>query len=82
MHVNENEVSSVAHTHNVHNVSAEYTAIPTAPLILEIQQRNEFSAYVSTCHMDNCNCWPSPSNQSFYRQIAGYQRGVSDHRVD
>ena len=26
-------------------------------------------------------CWPSPSNQSFYRQIAGYQRGVGDHRV-
>ena len=25
-------------------------------------------------------CWPSPSNQSFYRQIAGYQRGVGDHR--
>ena len=23
-----------------------------------------------------------PSNQSFYRQIAGYQRGVGDHRVD
>ena len=26
-------------------------------------------------------CWPLPSNQSFYRQIAGYQRGVGDHRV-
>ena len=30
-----------------------------------------------------CNyiCWPSPSNQSFYRQITGYQRGVGDHWV-
>ncbi len=26
-------------------------------------------------------CRPSPSNQSFYRQIAGYQRGAGDHRV-
>ena len=25
--------------------------------------------------------WPSPSNQSFYRQIAHYQRGVGNHRV-
>ena len=25
--------------------------------------------------------WPSPSNQSFYRQIAGHHRGVGDHRV-
>ena len=24
-------------------------------------------------------CWPLPTNQSFYRQIAGYQRGVGDH---
>jgi hypothetical protein len=24
-------------------------------------------------------CRPSPSNQSFYRQIAGYQRGAGDH---
>ena len=22
------------------------------------------------------SCWPLPSNQSFYREIAGYQRGV------
>ena len=29
-----------------------------------------------------CVCWPLPSNQSFYRQIAGYQRGVGNHRVD
>ena len=27
-------------------------------------------------------CWPLPSNQSFYRQTAGYQRGVGDHRID
>ena len=27
------------------------------------------------------DCWPLPSNQSFYRQIASYQRGVGDHRV-
>jgi hypothetical protein len=26
-------------------------------------------------------CSPSPSNQSFYRQIAGYQRGAGDHKV-
>jgi hypothetical protein len=26
-------------------------------------------------------CRPSPSNQSFYRLIAGYQRGTGDHRV-
>ena len=24
----------------------------------------------------SCICWPSPSNQSFYKQIAGYQRDV------
>jgi hypothetical protein len=28
-----------------------------------------------------CICRPSPSNQSFYRLIAGYQRGAGDHRV-
>ena len=33
-------------------------------------------------HPYNAICWPLPSNQSFYRQIAGYQRGVGDHRVD
>jgi hypothetical protein len=27
------------------------------------------------------NCRPSPSNQRFYRVIAGYQRGAGDHRV-
>ena len=26
-------------------------------------------------------CWSLPSNQSFYRQIAGYVRGVRDPRV-
>ena len=26
-------------------------------------------------------CWALPSNQSFYRQIAGYQRGVGNRRV-
>ncbi len=26
-------------------------------------------------------CRPSPSNQDFYRLIAGYQRGAGDHRV-
>ena len=26
-------------------------------------------------------CWPSPSNQSFYRQIAGYRMGVGNDRV-
>ena len=26
-------------------------------------------------------CWPSLSNQCFYRQIAGYGMGVGDHRV-
>ena len=26
-------------------------------------------------------CWPLPSDQSFYRQIAGYVRGVRDPRV-
>ena len=32
---------------------------------------------------DNHYCWPLPSNQSFYRQITGYQRGVhvGGHRV-
>jgi hypothetical protein len=30
---------------------------------------------------NTCICRPSPSNQSFYRQIAGYQRGAGDHRV-
>ena len=29
----------------------------------------------------NCICRPLPSNQSFYRQIAGYRMGVGDHRV-
>ena len=31
-----------------------------------------------------CNtfiCWPLLSNQSFYRQIAGYGMGIGDHRV-
>ena len=27
-------------------------------------------------------CWPLPSNQSFYRQIASYVRGVRDPRVN
>ena len=26
-------------------------------------------------------CWTLPSNQSFYRQIAGYGMGVGDHRI-
>ena len=30
---------------------------------------------------NNIICWLLPSNQSFYRQIAGYQRGVGDRRV-
>ena len=25
--------------------------------------------------------WPSPSNQSFYRQITDHHGGVGDHRV-
>jgi hypothetical protein len=29
----------------------------------------------------NLSCRPLPSNQSFYRQIAGYQRGAGDYRV-
>ena len=34
-------------------------------------------------HMYICSsvCCPLPSNQSLYRQIASYQRGVGDHRV-
>ena len=28
-----------------------------------------------------CVCWLLPSNQSFYRQIAGYEMDVGDHRV-
>ena len=27
-----------------------------------------------------CTCWPLPSNQSLYRQIASYDRDVDDHR--
>jgi hypothetical protein len=32
----------------------------------------------------NNTCWPSPSNQSFYRKLPAtiYQRGMSNHRVD
>ena len=30
---------------------------------------------------NNNICWPLPSNQSFYRQIAIYGMGVGDHRV-
>ena len=33
---------------------------------------------------DNVICWPLPSNQSYnsyIRKIAGFQRGVGDHRV-
>ena len=26
-------------------------------------------------------CWSLPSNQSFYRQIAGYMRGMRDPRI-
>jgi hypothetical protein len=41
--------------------------------------------YVRTTTMfmsvDNSICRPSPSNQNFYRLIAGYQRGAGDHRV-
>ncbi len=36
----------------------------------------------STIHIITLHiCRPSPSNQSFYRLIAGYQRGAGDHRV-
>jgi hypothetical protein len=36
--------------------------------------------YVCRCvHM--YVCWLLPSNQSFYTRIAGYRRGVGDHRV-
>ena len=40
--------------------------------------------YVHVFGMHTCNlvCWPLPSNQRFYRQIAGYVRGVRDPRVD
>ena len=35
---------------------------------------------VPTMHRSN-SCWPSASDQSFYRQIVGYERGVRDHKV-
>ena len=39
-------------------------------------------AYMTSC-VSMCIhvCWPLPSNPSFYRQIASYQRGVGDHRI-
>ena len=39
--------------------------------------------YVCTWHIHTYMyiCRPSPSNQSFYRLIAGYQRGAGDYRV-
>ena len=40
--------------------------------------------YISMCSLlaiYTHNYWPLPSNQSFYRQIAGYVRGVRDPRV-
>ena len=39
---------------------------------------NSFDAPHLITTMDITICWPSPSNQNFYRQIAGYQRGVGD----
>ena len=46
------------------------------PLLLTLHE-TESERYVAC----NCICWPLPSNQSFYRQIAGYRMGVGDHRV-
>ena len=36
--------------------------------------------YVYVC-VYSIMCWSLPSNQSFYRQIASYVRGVRDPRV-
>ena len=36
---------------------------------------------VEIIHVYKYDCWPLPSNQCFYRQIAGYEMSVGDHRV-
>ena len=46
-----------------------------------LHDQHIFFIWYTCMHLASSNCWPSPSNQSFYRQIAGYQRGVGDHRV-
>ena len=51
---------------------------PPPPVALVVAAAEE-EAWDCVCV---CVCWPLPSNQSFYRQIAGYQRGVDDHGVD
>ena len=38
-------------------------------------------SYSRTTYICMCICWPLPSNQSVYRLVAGYWRGVGDHRV-
>ena len=55
--------------------------IPIKALMLATIKSGEnghTSAVKIACRL---KCWPSPSNQKFYTQIAGYQRGVGDHGV-
>ena len=42
---------------------------------------NQIIINVRLAHTLVIICWASPSNQSFYRQIASYQRGIGYHRV-
>ena len=68
-----------------------YSSAQVASLSLFLPPTVHVSLLISPCAMhiytymyiDTCKhiCWPLPSNQSFYRQVAGYWKGVGDHRV-
>ena len=49
--------------------------------VLVSMVQNQHTMYSNIFRICKVICWPLPSNQSFYRQIAGYRMGVGDHRV-
>ena len=53
----------------------------STPIVLVVVQVMYVKLIVIIIILCNTTYWPLPSNQSSYRQIARYQRGVGDHRV-
>ena len=64
---------------SIFSESDEDFCVIDAPTITRVVSKTTYTHL----HIISCvsTCWPSPSNQSFYRQVARYQRGVGDHRV-
>ena len=63
----------------VTNLLSKYTILYGKVMTLVVTIQSVARRWTTKCCIDLR--WPLPSNQSFYRQIAGYGMGVGDHRV-